>query len=157
MKITLISLDQMIISGGVRTISACLKARGHSVEVIFARAVTGRPLSDAVADRIAARCAASGLVGLSLMSISRPQAVALTRRLRTRLSAPIVWGGVHPTFCPEECLAHADIVCVGEGEAAMCALADALARGESGRGIAGLWTRQEGKTIAAGAAPLAED
>lgn len=157
MKVTLISLDQMIISCGVRTISACLKDRGHSVEIIFARAVTGRPLPDAVLDRIAERCDGSGIVGVSLMSNSFPQAVALTDRLRRGCRAPIVWGGVHPTFRPEECLAYADIVCVGEGEEAMCRLADAVARGERGGGIPGLWTRRDGVVLRGGVAPLVED
>lgn len=157
MKVTLISLDQMIISGGVRTVSSCLKARGHAVEIIFARAVTGRPLSGAVMDRIAARCAESGLVGISLMSNSYPQAVALTQSLRRSVRAPIVWGGVHPTFRPEECLAHADVVCVGEGESAMCDLADAVVRGETGRGIAGMWTRSGDGIVPGGVAPLVED
>jgi len=156
MKVTLISLDQMIISSGVRTISSGLRERGHATEILFARAVTGRPLSEKVLEALTTRCAGSGLVGLSLMSNAYPQAVALTQALRRRVCVPIVWGGVHPTFRPEESLAHADIVCVGEGETAMCDLADAVARGDTGQGIAGLWTRGKDGIVRGGVASLAE-
>jgi radical SAM superfamily enzyme YgiQ (UPF0313 family) len=114
--------------------SACLKARGHAIHVIFARAVTGRPLPQPVMDAIAERCVGNGLVGLSLMSNHFPHAVTLTRRLKERGIGPVIWGGVYPTFCPEDSLQHADMVCVGEGEAAIVALAEALASAEGAGG-----------------------
>jgi radical SAM superfamily enzyme YgiQ (UPF0313 family) len=33
-----------------------------------------------------------------------------------RKNIPVIMGGVHPSFMPQEALAHADAVCVGEAE-----------------------------------------
>lgn len=57
-----------------------------------------------------------------------------------------VVGGTHPTLCPDECITGPfQAVCVGEGEAALSDLADALGRGEEPAEIGGLWFQREGE------------
>ena len=62
---------------------------------------------------------------------------------------PVVWGGVHATLFPEQVLDEAavDYVVRGEGEQSMAELADALATGEGGRGIAGVSYRADGEIV----------
>jgi radical SAM superfamily enzyme YgiQ (UPF0313 family) len=55
------------------------------------------------------------LVGITCMTAAAPRAYELARRFR-RLGTPVVLGGMHPTFLPDEALRHADAVCVGEAE-----------------------------------------
>jgi radical SAM superfamily enzyme YgiQ (UPF0313 family) len=55
------------------------------------------------------------LVGITLMTAAAPRAYALADRFRAR-GVPVVLGGMHPTFLPDEALLHADAVCAGEAE-----------------------------------------
>jgi radical SAM superfamily enzyme YgiQ (UPF0313 family) len=56
------------------------------------------------------------LVGISFMTFNAPRAYELADRFRSQLGKPVIFGGYHPTFCPEEAAEHADAVCVGEAE-----------------------------------------
>ena len=56
-----------------------------------------------------------------------------------------VIGGTHPTLRPESCIdGPFKAVCVGEGEAALVELADALERGEEPTKIKGMWFQRPG-------------
>jgi radical SAM superfamily enzyme YgiQ (UPF0313 family) len=55
------------------------------------------------------------LVGITCMTALAPRAYEIARRFRAR-SVPVVLGGMHPSFVPDEALHHADAVCVGEAE-----------------------------------------
>ena len=54
-------------------------------------------------------------VGLSFMTAGAPRAYEIAREFR-RLGIPVLAGGFHPTFMPEEALEHCDAVCVGDAE-----------------------------------------
>ena len=56
------------------------------------------------------------LVGLSFMTFNAPRAYEIADAFRSR-GTPVIAGGYHPTFMPEEAKAHADAVCIGEAEA----------------------------------------
>ena len=55
------------------------------------------------------------LYGISFMTFNAPRAYEIADELRRRGKTVIV-GGYHPTLLPEEAIAHADAVCVGEAE-----------------------------------------
>ena len=55
------------------------------------------------------------LVGISFMTYNAPRAYAIADRFRAR-GMPVIFGGYHPTFLPEEAIQHADAVCIGEAE-----------------------------------------
>lgn len=66
-------------------------------------------------------------IGISLMSVEYYNARDLTKYLKSNFkSIPIIWGGIHPTICPEMCLDYADYVCIGEGERTIIDLAKAV-------------------------------
>lgn len=58
------------------------------------------------------------LVGLSFMTCSAPRAYEIASRFRKEKHKPVIAGGYHPTFLPEEVLQHVDAVCIGEAETA---------------------------------------
>ncbi|MEM4267570.1 MAG: radical SAM protein [Candidatus Woesearchaeota archaeon] len=62
------------------------------------------------------------LVALSVRSSFFEIAKTLSEKIRYTSNAKILWGGVHPTICPEESLAYADMICIGEGEYAIAEL-----------------------------------
>ena len=56
------------------------------------------------------------LIGLSFMTCSAPRAYHIASRFRKEKRKPVIAGGYHPTFLPEEVLQHVDAVCIGEAE-----------------------------------------
>lgn len=87
-------------------------------------------------------------VGISLRSSPYLQvATFLTERIREKLALPVLWGGVHPTLCPEESIRVADMICVGEGERVLPALTRRMAGGEEIDDIPGLWLRRQDTII----------
>ncbi|MCX5677989.1 MAG: radical SAM protein [Candidatus Omnitrophica bacterium] len=61
----------------------------------------------------------------------------------------IVWGGVHPTLLPEDCLKEdcVDIVAMGEGEEMVAELAGCLAQGKELKGVRGIGYKENGKFV----------
>jgi anaerobic magnesium-protoporphyrin IX monomethyl ester cyclase len=137
-----------VASIGPGFIGAVLRQHGH--EVAFLRAGAEAATDEIVAQVVAA---APELLGLSLTTRQWLRARGLVAAIRARLDVPVVAGGLHPTFSPEEVLATPgfDYVCLGEGEAPMLELVEAMARGAApasprggigvGKGIANIWVR----------------
>ncbi|MDA8388555.1 MAG: radical SAM protein [Nitrospiraceae bacterium] len=68
------------------------------------------------------------LVCISALTNTVPRAYAAARKAG-KLGMPVVMGGVHPTFMPEEALGSCDYVIRGEGERALAALVESLRTG----------------------------
>ncbi|NDY55457.1 B12-binding domain-containing radical SAM protein [Desulfovibrio sulfodismutans] len=151
MIVVLVSPYPDLTAFGLRTLSACLRRAGIEARMVF---LPDRASEDgaagpdrypqAVLEQLAALCVDAGLIGISLMTNSFDNAVQITRHLRQAGRIPVVWGGVHPTLRPQECLEYADFVCVGEGEQALVDLARALVWGGDTRAIPGIWDRRAG-------------
>jgi radical SAM superfamily enzyme YgiQ (UPF0313 family) len=141
-KVVLVSPYAIIGSYGPRVLSACLKRAGHEVTLVFLPHPFDRRYDEQVMARLVELARGAGLVGVSLMSNLFSNAVQITDRIRAELDVRIVWGGVHPTVCPEESLDHADFACVGEGEESLVELADAIEGGGQLHSIPGMWCRE---------------
>jgi len=158
LKVVLISFEQYIAARGLRIISSLLGERGIDVSVIFVRLKVGRNLDPEVIKRISMLSKDADLIGISLLSNYFVQASKLTEYLRTSSHAMILWGGVHPTFRPEECLrAGADAVCIGEGEKAVLELIQKIEAGKPFLDTMGVWFREGEKIIKNNLAPLVEN
>ncbi|KAF0221753.1 MAG: hypothetical protein FD174_84 [Geobacteraceae bacterium] len=67
------------------------------------------------------------LVGITAMTHQASRAYEIADRFRAE-GVPVILGGIHPTVLPEEAIAHADSVVIGEAEPVMAGLlADFLA------------------------------
>ncbi|MBT6145622.1 MAG: B12-binding domain-containing radical SAM protein, partial [Gemmatimonadetes bacterium] len=97
-------------------------------------------------------------VGISLMTPDLPRVQALTTSLKQALpDLPVVWGGIHPTLAPDDCLQYADMVCVGEGEATALELAERFEQGHDVADIDGLHLRRHEQTLRNPLRPYAPD
>lgn len=85
------------------------------------------------------------LIGFSLRTMFLNTAIKLTENIRSKINAPIIYGGIAATSEPERCLEYADMVCIGEGEYSMLELANLLDKGEFLLSIKNLWMRHNGK------------
>lgn len=164
MKISLISLYPDITSFGLRTISAYLREKGHATQMIFLPDPYGDDITEGLEryqqsalQDVVELCRGSDLIGITLMTNFFDGAVQVTRFLKSHLSTPIIWGGVHPTIRPAECLEHADIVCVGDGEEALHALAERMASGRTCTDISNLWVKTADGIARNPVGPLTKD
>jgi radical SAM superfamily enzyme YgiQ (UPF0313 family) len=133
-----------VASIGPGFIASYLRAHGHTVD--FFRAGVDAPVEQVVRSAQAAR---PGLIGLSLTTRQWLRARELVRAIRAELDVPVIAGGLHPTYSPEAVLGSPgfDYVCLGEGEAPMRELADALAAGEQPGGIANIWAKGAARPV----------
>lgn len=85
------------------------------------------------------------LIGLSVSSTYFRTAAKITQSIRQRLQTTIVWGGMHPISCPQDCIEHADIVCVGEGELPFLQIAERIYQGQPLSNISNTWISNNGQ------------
>ena len=161
MKIALVSTYTHPIALGLRYVSSFLKAHGQAVQMFFMRSkrdTAEADFSPPLLTELTERLRDADLIGMSLMTNTFGRACVLTEAIRDAgITAPIVWGGTHPTVAPEESMEVADIICVGEGEHSMLALVEALQAGRDPTPIAGLAFRRNGRTTRNPVAPLETD
>ncbi len=150
MKITLISAATYPSDQGIRTISAVLKKAGHEVELIFMN------LSEDYSKfykrhelrQLHNLCKNSGLIGISSFVSTAPRAIQMIRYLeKTCPKIPLVWGGIHATISPKECIKYCNIVCVGEGEETILDLVNAIEKNRSIKKIKNLWIKDKERIV----------
>jgi radical SAM superfamily enzyme YgiQ (UPF0313 family) len=135
MRITFISPFPDVYSFGIRSLSATARAAGHETNLLFVTQEFTQAYSNRVIDQVVDHCKGSNLVGLSLMSNFWDNSAALTHAVRKRLDIPVIWGGIHPTVRPEECLEVADYAAVGESEESFLNLLNHFGQGKVIPGI----------------------
>lgn len=145
MKITLISTDADSWSLGIRAVSAVLRNAGHSTQIIFLPAEAPQYCPNTLAE-LNDLTAGADLAGISCLSRGYGRARQIANYLRTRKKL-VVWGGVHASLNPRECAEDADMVCRGEGEEAICELAELIEAGKDWHGVRNLAFRHNGHTI----------
>ncbi|MEM4267572.1 MAG: cobalamin-dependent protein [Candidatus Woesearchaeota archaeon] len=126
MNIGLISAEYDLSSNGLRLLSSVLKKYGHSVTLIFMPYFNNKyPRS--VLKKLYALICRMDMIGFSSMALSSQKVIQIIKSIREKkFDGVIIWGGIHATLNPDECLMYADYVCVGEGEFAFAELAYAL-------------------------------
>jgi len=102
---------------GSLLLATLMRDRGFDTRVLFLseREILARRLDGGQAD----------LVAISTITPTVPEAYRLGDHFRAR-GIPVVIGGPHVSFLPEEGLEHADFVVCGEGEASFPRLVEAL-------------------------------
>jgi len=148
MKVTLITLQDDLNGYGIRALSSVLRERGVETQLVFldrfgphgaAKAYRGevKEFPPDLLRQVVDVCRGSDVVGFSVMTLYFRESARLSDYVRAALGVPIVWGGIHPICFPEECLKHADVVCLGEAEETFPEVIERLVGGGSLDGIAG--------------------
>ena len=69
------------------------------------------------------------LVALTVETFTARRSYEIADHFR-QIGVPVVLGGMHPTFCPEEASAHADAIVTGDGETIWADLVEDARRGD---------------------------
>jgi radical SAM superfamily enzyme YgiQ (UPF0313 family) len=171
MKLLLISINQQdveeckvaptdISAFGVRYISSYLKNKGYQVNILFLAKPYGKEEEEGELMQIndLIKKIAPDLIGVSLMSNHFFRAKKITQFIKIKFNTPIIWGGIHATIQPEDCLNFADMICIGEGELALDRLLSQKKedwfRGDK---IPGIWYKQDGAIINNGVGLLVDN
>jgi radical SAM superfamily enzyme YgiQ (UPF0313 family) len=127
-----------VASLGPAFLAAYLRLHNHEAALMR---VEHHDLAAGVAERI--REQAPGLIGVSLTTRQWLRARDLLAEIRSILNIPVVIGGLHATFSPEDVLRHPgiDYVCLGEGEEALLDLVNALEESETAHPIPNIWAK----------------
>ncbi|MBN1296837.1 B12-binding domain-containing radical SAM protein [bacterium] len=166
MNVLLISPYSDIASIGLRIIASVIRMEGHRVSMVFLphtpqeeNHVTDEDhdYPESVAEPLARLASESDIVGITVMTNYVHRARKITSIVR-RIGSPfVVWGGIHPTIRPEECLHDADAVIRGEGEDAFRELVSARAAGKPVSGIANVAVMDNGSLRINPPRPLVQD
>lgn len=146
-KVAIVSLYS-IKNLGARYVHAYLKAHGYHSKLFFFKDINiddYRPETDEDINNLINKVKEDhyNLVGLSIgCSAFVDLAKKITIKLKQETSALVIWGGVHPTVSPEECIRVADSICIGEGEKPLFELVEKLESGLDYTDIANLWVKK---------------
>lgn len=124
---------------GTVLLATLVREKGYDVEIAI----------EDIAAPDWSRIEQADLVCISTLTPTALRAYTLADRVRAQ-GIPVVMGGAHPTFLPEEALQHADFVVRGEGERSLPALLAALTQGATGavRAVPGLsWRDKNGGIV----------
>ncbi len=156
-SILLISIQENLDVLGLKSLHNQLLHNGYDSQLLFCPAMSTLPMSSKAVSSVCNLVDEISplFIGISLMSVEFERAIHLTQVLKQHNSSiPILWGGIHPTIAPENCLDYADFVCIGEGELFILDFASALAEGESADNIGSLSFRRNGQIIRNSLYPL---
>ncbi len=137
-------------NAGVRYLAANLKREGFHVSTVFFREWRNNanelPHEKEIQILIdLLKEIRPDIVGLSFISSFLCIARDITTRIQNETGIPVLWGGIHATTAPEECLEYADFVCLGEGEGPLLDLVTDLSKGGTGENIENIWLKKDGE------------
>lgn len=148
-------------NNAVRILAATLRAAGHHVVEIYFKDWISNHLDPASEADLAALSRVARRESLNLICLSvrasayAKQAATLTKHIQRDLEIPVLWGGMHPTMVPDQCIDKADMVLCGEGELALLDLANRLRDGDDETpGTQNVWFRGRHETVKNGLRPL---
>jgi anaerobic magnesium-protoporphyrin IX monomethyl ester cyclase len=140
---------------GMRSISATLKQAGHESKCVFLRPEENGHCAKTL-EKLREEASGAAVVGISSLARGSERAKDIIQCLRP-LGPFIVWGGLHATLFPEDCVHAADVVCRGEGEGFILDLVERLQAGKDWRSIPNAAYLENGQMITNPVRPLVED
>lgn len=146
--------SEKILPLGILSVGSALKRAGFVVELF---SFTEKEI-DVYAKKIVGKN--PEWVGISVMTGSQTRHSAdFSKAFKKISNAPIVWGGIHPSLMPEQCIKedYIDYLMIGEGEETVLEFARKIANNQSVVGIKGLAYKNGGKEVIESRRPLIQD
>jgi len=160
MKITLIQINysedhsEKILPMGILSVGSALKKNGFEVELVN---ISEKEIGSTVGQILSSN---PGLIGFSVMTGRQTKHSAqMSELIKEKSGVPILWGGIHPSLLPQQCLAedYVDLIAVGEGEETIIELVQKLEKKEPLDTVFGLGFKKDGQIKLNPARPLIKD
>lgn len=147
--------DEPIAPMGILYVGNALKQAGHNVVIYDLKPEEIEEAAKSIAELKPLFLGISTLTGLQ----TRHSAVLSMSVKQINSKIPIVWGGIHPSILPDECLKedYIDAVVIGEGEETIIEVAQAYFNGGGLEGILGTGYSKNGETILNKPRPMQRD
>lgn len=147
-RVLFVIKDFIIESLGIMYLSSALKAAGHQTDIVKA------DIEDFEAK---VKKFSPHIIGYSVITGHHKFFLGVNSKLKKKFNFISIFGGPHPTFFHELLKENGvDIICKGEGEAAIVDLANKIATGEDFTNIANLWIKQNGQIFKNPVRPFAK-
>lgn len=149
MNILLVSPKRELAKGqpfpplGLLSIASVLRIHNHSVEIL------DRDVDSTSFSAIMMRFKPE-VVGFSTYTgYMLNDAIKLSQYVKRNSNAIVIWGGVHPTLLPQQCLkeSYIDIIILGEGEYVMVEIINCIINNKSLNKIDGVGFKNNGEII----------
>ncbi len=168
MRINIVSVEDSLISLGVRKVSAFVRQLNPDTKVFYVPLTNFFSLWNVLrpsysneldpkrdVEPMAAEIADADIVAFSSMTHVAEQTKLLIAEVRrVNPKAYIIWGGIHPIIVPEDAILHADAVCTGEGEFAFEEFFAAFGNDRDYTATRNFWFNRNGKIIQNDLLPL---
>lgn len=99
-------------------------------------------------------------VGVSVMTgVQTKHSAEFSKKIKEKKNSPILWGGIHPSLLPEQCLRenYVDFVLIGEGEETILEFTEKFLKKEPFHNIKGLGFKENGNIVLNERQPLISD
>lgn len=134
--------SEKILPMGILSVGSALKKAGEKVELVN---INDKEISKTVDYIISVDPL---YVGLSVMTgIQTQHSAELSKLLRAKSKIPIVWGGIHPSLLPEQCLGedYIDYVVISEGEITIVELTEKIRQQQELSEVLGIGYKKRGQ------------
>lgn len=152
MRVLFIQDNAISESIGICALSAYLKERGHDCDLLLLTHTKNW------ADDIVKF--SPDLIGFTIFTGMQHSVYKMVLQVKGKFDIPVIAGGPHPTFYPDECLGECkgiDMICRGDGEETLLKLVNALEERENYTNIPGLWVREGEHIFKNSISPLIKD
>jgi len=99
-------------------------------------------------------------VGFSVMTgIQTEHSAEMSKKIKEKSDTPVLWGGIHPSLLPKQCLEseYIDYIIIGEGEEAIIEFSKAIKEKFSFKGILGLGYKIKNEVVINPKRPLIDN
>jgi anaerobic magnesium-protoporphyrin IX monomethyl ester cyclase len=151
---------------GIEYLSGALRKEGHQTKQIFEPGLFSES-NDALRNIFSQKkriieeikIFKPELIGFSVVTSTYQWACAMAKEIKAAINIPIIFGGYHASAAPEQVISNdfVDMVCIGEGEEAICELAKNIDRGELSGNIRNIWFKDRGAVIRNPLRPLQQE
>ncbi len=146
--------SEKILPLGILSVGSALKKRGYEVKLIN---INEKQIDDTVKKIVEIK---PDYIGISVMTgVQTAHSAEFSKKLKKESNIPILWGGIHPSLLPEQCIKedYIDYLIFGEGELAILEFTEHFLADKNFGGIYGLAFKKDEKIFINPERPLIEN
>lgn len=134
--------SEKILPMGILCVGSTLKKAGYAVELININEKEINKTAKYIVEQDPV------YVGLSVMTgIQTEHSAELSKKIKEKKNIPIVWGGIHASLLPEQCLLedYIDYIVISEGEISIVELTEKIIKKEEPNEVLGIGYIKDGQ------------